>query len=81
MWSKALAWQNEQETKIMDSNPHSPDPQRYMRDTVRVLQAASDLRGNFEEALFWHFNHPIRDFEGKTEVHIATKLTTSSQSD
>ncbi len=48
------------------NNPYSPDLQNYMRDAVRVLQAASDLRGNIDEALFWFKNHPIRDFERKT---------------
>ncbi|MGQ0700577.1 MAG: DUF2384 domain-containing protein [Panacagrimonas sp.] len=48
------------------NNPYSPDLQRYMRDALRVLQAATDLRGNVGEALFWFRNHPIRDFDRKT---------------
>ena len=48
------------------NNPYSPDLQRYMRDAVRVLQAAADLRGNVGDALFWYRNHPIRDFDRKT---------------
>lgn len=48
------------------NNPYSPDLQGYMRDAVRVLQAAADLRGDVNEALFWFKNHPIRDFDRKT---------------
>lgn len=48
------------------NNPYSPDLQSYMRDAVRVLQAAADLRGDVNEALFWFKNHPIRDFDRKT---------------
>jgi len=48
------------------NNPYSPDLQGYMRDAVRVLQAAADLRGDVDEALFWFKNHPIRDFDRKT---------------
>ena len=48
------------------NNPYSPDLQRYMRDTVRVLQAATDLRGDVDAALFWFRNHPIRDLDRKT---------------
>lgn len=52
------------------NNPYSPDLQRYMRDAVRVLQAASDLRGDVGSALFWFRNHPIRDFDRKTADHL-----------
>jgi uncharacterized protein (DUF2384 family) len=48
------------------NNPYSADLQGYMRDAVRVLQAAADLRGDVDEALFWFKNHPIRDFDRKT---------------
>ncbi|TJY57436.1 DUF2384 domain-containing protein [Sinimarinibacterium sp. CAU 1509] len=48
------------------NNPNSPDLQRFMRDSVRVLQAAADLRGSVGDALFWFRNHPIRDFDRKT---------------
>jgi len=52
------------------NNPYSPDLQRYMRDAVRVLQVAVDLRGDLGGALFWFRNHPIRDFDRKTADHL-----------
>lgn len=55
------------------NNPYSPDLQRYMRDCVRVLQAATDLRGNVSEALFWFRNHPIRDLERKTADRLVAE--------
>jgi hypothetical protein len=33
---------------------------------ICFLQAAADLRGDVDEALFWFKNHPIRDFDRKT---------------
>ncbi len=55
------------------NNPYSPDLQRYMRDSVRVLQAATDLRGSVGDALFWFRNHPIRDFERKTADRLVAE--------
>lgn len=55
------------------NNPYSPDLQGYMRDAVRVLQAAADLRGNVGEALFWFKNHPIRDFDRKTADRLVAE--------
>lgn len=60
------------------NNPYSPDLQRYMRDTVRVLQAAVDLRGNVGDALFWFRNHPIRDFERKTADRLVSEGKTDA---
>lgn len=55
------------------NNPYSPNLQGYMRDALRVLQAAADLRGNVDEALFWFKNFPIRDFDRKTADHIVSE--------
>ncbi|MDB5967881.1 MAG: hypothetical protein JWQ90_331 [Hydrocarboniphaga sp.] len=59
------------------NNPYSADLQGYMRDAVRVLQAATDLRGDVDDALFWFKNHPIRDFDRKT----ADRLVAEGKSD
>lgn len=55
------------------NNPYSPDLQGYMRDAVRVLQAAADLRGDIDEALFWFKNYPIRDFDRKTADRLVAE--------
>ncbi|MEC9358638.1 MAG: DUF2384 domain-containing protein [Pseudomonadota bacterium] len=55
------------------NNPYSPNLQRYMHDVIRVLQAAVDLRGNVDEALFWFRNHPIRDFDRKTADRLVAE--------
>lgn len=46
--------------------PHSPTVQGFLRDSVRVLHAATDLHGNVEDAVFWFSNHPLPVFEYKT---------------
>ncbi|MGQ0622081.1 MAG: hypothetical protein ACT4QA_19540 [Panacagrimonas sp.] len=45
--------------KAVRNNPYSPGLQRYMRDAVRMLQAATDRRGNVGEALFWFRGSPF----------------------
>lgn len=60
------------------NNPYSPDLQRTMRDSMRVLQAAMDLRGNVGDALFWFRNHPIRDFERKTADRLVSEGKTDA---
>jgi uncharacterized protein (DUF2384 family) len=55
------------------NNPYSQDLQGYMRDAVRVLQAATDLRGDVDEALFWFKNYPIRDFDRKTADRLVAE--------
>lgn len=38
----------------------------YLRESIRVLTAATDLVGSASEAAFWFRNHPISDFNDKT---------------
>jgi uncharacterized protein (DUF2384 family) len=60
------------------NNPYSPELQRYMRNAIRVLQAAADLNGNVDDALFWFRNHPIRCFERKTADHLVSEGKTDT---
>lgn len=60
------------------NNPYSLDLQDYMRNAVRVLQAAADLRGNVDEALFWFRNHPLRDFDRKTADRLVAEGKTEA---
>lgn len=42
------------------------DRSEYLRESSRVLTAATDLVGGASEAASWFRNHPISDFNGKT---------------
>ena len=55
------------------NNPYSSELQGYMRYAVRVLQAAADLHGDADEALFWFKNHPIRDFDRKAADRLVAE--------
>jgi uncharacterized protein (DUF2384 family) len=46
--------------------PKSPQLQKYLRESIRVLAAASDLVGSASKAAFWYRNQPLSDFEYKT---------------
>ena len=39
---------------------------QYLRESVRVLTAATELVGGAAEAEFWFRNHRIADFNDKT---------------
>jgi uncharacterized protein (DUF2384 family) len=46
--------------------PKSPQLQKYLRASIRVLAAATDLVGSASKAAFWFRNQPISDFDYKT---------------
>lgn len=46
--------------------PASKSVQDYIRKSLRVIRAATDLNGDVARALFWYCNEPISDFEYKT---------------
>ena len=53
--------------------PQSATVQSFLRDSVRVLRAATDLHGSVEEALFWFSNHPLPVFDYKTAHTLVTE--------
>jgi uncharacterized protein (DUF2384 family) len=46
--------------------PKSPQLQKYLRESIRVLAAATDLVGSASKAAFWFRNQPLSDFSYKT---------------
>lgn len=46
--------------------PKSPQLQKYLRESIRVLAAATDLVGSASKATFWYRNQPLSDFNYKT---------------
>lgn len=54
--------------------PKSPQLQKYLRESIRILAAATDLVGSAPKAAFWFRNQPISDFEYKTaEVLVSER--------
>jgi len=58
--------------------PQSASVQGFLRDSVRVLRAATDLHGSVEEALFWFSNHPLPVFDYKTAHALVAERRTDA---
>ena len=51
--------------------PSSTTVQRFLRDALRVIKAASDVSGgDVARALFWYRNEPLPPFEYKTAEQL-----------
>lgn len=53
--------------------PGSRDVQDFLRAALRVIKAASDLRGNVQEALFWYRNEPLSGFSYRTAERLVSE--------
>jgi len=51
--------------------------QAFLREAIRVLAAATDINGNFHDALFWFRNEPISTFD----YHTAEQLVSGGRSE
>ena len=46
--------------------PASRGVQDYLRESLRVIKAATDVSGDVNKALFWYRNEPLSAFGFKT---------------
>lgn len=53
--------------------PDSPSVQRFLREAVRVIRAATDLSGDVNKALFWYRNEPLQPFGYKTPERLVAE--------
>jgi len=53
--------------------PASRGIQDYLRESVRVIKAATDLNGDLSTALFWYRNEPLTEFEYKTAETLVSE--------
>lgn len=52
--------------------PASESVQRFLREALRVIRAATDAHGCVKQALFWYRNEPLSDFEYKTAEQLVS---------
>jgi hypothetical protein len=52
--------------------PSSQGVQRFLRDALRVIKAATDLSGDVGKALFWYRNDPLSTFGYKTGEQLVS---------
>ena len=50
--------------------PASESVQRFLREALRVIRAATDAHGCVKQALFWYRNEPLSDFEYRTAEQL-----------
>lgn len=53
--------------------PASESVQRFLRESLRVIRAATDLSGDVERALFWYRNEPLQPFGYKTAEQLVSE--------
>ena len=53
--------------------PDSEGIQQYLRDSIRVIRAATDISGNVENAIFWYKNNPLPTFDYKTPQDLVSE--------
>lgn len=55
-----LAAQAHVQLSTLNHAPTSGSVQRYLREALRVIRAATDLSSDVEKALFWYRNEPLQ---------------------
>lgn len=50
----------------------SESVQRFLRDALRVIRAATDISGDVCQALFWYRNEPLPVFDYKTAEQLVS---------
>lgn len=53
--------------------PTSAALQDYLRQSVRVIAAAADVRGDTDAAAYWYRNQPLAPFGYKTAVQVVSE--------
>ena len=53
--------------------PTSAALQDYLRQSVRVIAAATDVKGDTEAATYWYRNQPLAPFGYKTAVQVVSE--------
>lgn len=56
--------------------PDAESLQRYLRESLRVIRAATDIAGSVEKTIFWFKNNPIPTFNYKTPLDLVSERRT-----
>ncbi|MDP1906427.1 MAG: DUF2384 domain-containing protein [Pseudomonadota bacterium] len=69
---QTLATQAHVHRNTISRAPASESVQRYLREALRVIRAATDLTGDVNRALFWYRNEPLQPFGYKTAEQLVS---------
>ncbi|WP_116138667.1 DUF2384 domain-containing protein [Trinickia diaoshuihuensis] len=67
---QTLARQAGVHRNTLSRTPSSESVQRFLREALRVIRAATDIHGCVKQALFWYRNEPLSEFEYKTAEQL-----------
>jgi uncharacterized protein (DUF2384 family) len=68
-----LAAQAHVHRSTISRTPNSETIQRFLREALRVLRAATDISGDVERAIFWFKNEPLRELDYKTAQTLVSE--------
>jgi len=69
---QTLAAQAHVHRNTISRAPASEGVQRFLREALRVIRAATDLSGDVDRALFWYRNEPLQAFGYKTAEQLVS---------
>lgn len=58
--------------------PETETIQSYLRESVRVIRAATDISTSIEKAIYWFKNHPLPIFDYKTPQDLVSEKRTEA---
>lgn len=69
---QTLAQQAHVHRNTLSRMPASESVQRFLRDALRVIRAATDISGEVGRALYWYRNEPLTAFGYKTAEQLVS---------
>ncbi|WP_374582425.1 DUF2384 domain-containing protein [Pseudoduganella sp.] len=75
---QTLASQAHVHRNTLNRAPDAETVQSYLRDSLRVIRAATDVSASIEKALFWFKNNPLPVFDYKTPQELVSEKRTEA---
>lgn len=67
---QTLAAQARVHRNTLRRTPASENVQRFLREALQVIRAATDVSGDLQQALFWYRNEPLPPFGYRTAEQL-----------
>lgn len=75
---QTLAAQAHVHRNTLNRAPDTETVQSYLRESLRVIRAATDVSANIEKAIFWFKNNPLPAFDYKTPQDLVSEKRTEA---
>lgn len=70
---QTLARQAHVHRNTISRMPGSETVQRFLREALKVIRAATDISGDVQKALYWYRNEPLSVFDYKTAEQLVSE--------